>query len=100
MDDIIIDRSNFTNAKIFIKEQFEILLNNGYNLGLWFEEGNTEVRTLEDYLDSQNDSSKTKKVYAQMVTANWTENKKLSEFPHNLERKIEQLVKTIQSWNK
>jgi hypothetical protein len=104
-DGIVLDQSKFANAKSFIKEQFEMLVGRGYKLGLWFEEDNTEVRTLEDYLDQETigrnprNKSQTKKIHAQMVTISWTEGKKLSDFPHGLEPKIAELVNIIQSWN-
>lgn len=106
-DGVVVDQSNFSAAKAFIKLQFELLQTQGFKLGLWFEYGNTEKRTLEDYLDSesvkkhgsQSESGKSKKRYAQAVVQDWTDQKVLSDFPNELSRQIENLAKTIRSWN-
>jgi putative ATP-dependent endonuclease of the OLD family len=104
----IIDQSKFSPAKQFIKKQFEQLSADGLKLGLWFKDSNTEIRTLEDYLDrdtikeykAQKSSNKTKKIYAQTVTSSWSETKILDDFRHNLKDEIKALYQTIQRWNK
>lgn len=104
---VIVDQSTFSAAKVFIQEQFESLRQKEYKLGLWFEDGQTEVRTLENYLDSeslvehglQSEKSISKKRYAQAVVESWSNQKSLSEFPNNLAAQIENLSKVILSWN-
>lgn len=104
-DGIVVDRSKFVAAKRFIKSQFEQMANQSLNL--WFEEGNVNARTLEDYLDSetikehgkQSESGKTKKLYAQAVTSDW-DGRPLAQFPNNLEEQIQKLVAAIQAWNR
>jgi predicted ATP-dependent endonuclease of OLD family len=101
----IVDQSNFRNAKEFIANQFDELPE-GYNVGLWYKENNTEVRTLEDYLDADTIKavgikvgSPTKKIYAQRVVDSWGVDKKLSAFEHELEKEIKSLDDTIRTWN-
>lgn len=104
-EDSVIDNSKFSAAKLFIKAQFTELESQGYNLGLWFPEGNTAIRTLEDYLDEETKTKfpsigkPTKKRYAQKVVNNWSQEKLLADFPNGLEEQIADLVRKIQSWN-
>jgi hypothetical protein len=100
----IIDKSTFVSAKKFIKEQFELLSANNRNLGLWYNEGNTDIRTIESYLDDESDKlikskSWTKKIAAQKVTEGWGKNKKLSGFKNGLGLEIKSLYEKIQKWN-
>ena len=103
----IVDKSKFSAAKRYIKNQFEELGRHDLNLGLWYKAGNTKIRTLEEYLDkdtveefgSQESSNKTKKIYAQVVTQSWDETKTLDDFPNNLKREIETLYQLIMKWN-
>jgi hypothetical protein len=101
-DGEIVDKSNFKNAKIYIKSQFNKLLVDSAKLGLWYKEGDTDIRTMEDYLDEDSleliKKSWTKKVTAQKLTESW-KSKKLSNFPNNLENEIASLYKIIKSWN-
>ena len=101
----IVDKSKFANAKAFIKEQFELLSNKNRSLGLWFKEGNTDIRTMESYLDDESnnlikENRWTKKIAAQKVTSGWSAEKKLSDFKNNLQSEIEELYKKIEEWNK
>ena len=107
-DGMIRDQSKFAGAKTFIKSGIMELQQKGYAVGMWFEELNPLIRTLEDYLDeatleefgTQADSAKSKKAYAQVVTASWQENgRSLGDFPHNLEARIDELVSYIRQWN-
>jgi hypothetical protein len=100
----VIDKSKFANAKKFIKEQFELLSKNSRSLGLWYKEGNIEIRTMESYLDDESnnliqENSWTKKIAAQKVTSGWIGEKKLSDFKNNLKSEIEELYKKIEKWN-
>ncbi|MGB3309555.1 MAG: AAA family ATPase [Nodosilinea sp.] len=105
--DKIVDKSKFSSAKRYIKSQFEELSRHGLNLGLWYKAGNVEIRTLEEYLDkntiesfgTQDQSKKTKKLYAQMVAQSWNETKSLDDFPHGLKKEIENLYQSIMKWN-
>lgn len=104
-DGEIEDKSNFKAAKKFIASQFDALIKNGYKLGLWYKENNTEIRTLEDYLDEETFNSvgikmgsTTKKLFAQRVIDSWDEDKKLEGLNHGLEKEIEILDGTIRSW--
>jgi hypothetical protein len=103
-DGEIIDKSNFANAKSFIKKQFESLSENNRKLGLWYKEGETDIRTMESYLDEESvnliKSSWTKKIAAQKVTKSWRSEKKLSNFNNGLNGEIETLYETIEEWNK
>ncbi|MEM6253722.1 MAG: AAA family ATPase [Cyanobacteria bacterium P01_D01_bin.156] len=105
--DKIVDKSKFSAAKKYIKNQFTELSRYGLNLGIWYKAGNTKIKTLEEYLDkdtienfgTQELSKKTKKIYAQMVTQSWDETKSLDDFPNNLKREIESLYQMIMTWN-
>jgi predicted ATP-dependent endonuclease of OLD family len=101
-DGEIVDKSNFFKAKKYIKEQFESLKDTREGIGLWYEEGNTEIRTMESYLDDESvdfiKPSWTKKISAQKVTENWTEDKKLSDFKGDLNGEIEKLYDAIAIW--
>jgi len=101
-DGEIVDKSNFFKAKKYIKEQFQSLKETREGLGLWYEEGNTEIRTMESYLDDESvgfvKPSWTKKIVAQKVTENWTEDKKLSDFRGDLNGEIEKLYDAIAIW--
>lgn len=100
----IYDRSKFASAKNVISQQFERLKGAGYNLGLWFEDGNTKFDTIESYLDeatirkNQKHKNKSKKIYAQFVTESWGEAKQLSDFSQDLREKIKELGSVIFSW--
>ncbi len=102
-DGNVIDKSKFYNAKTYIKEEFEVLKKAREGLGLWYEEGNTDIRTMESYLDldSTNFIKKgwTKKIAAQKVTKNWSVNKKLSDFRGGLGCEIRKLYNSISYWN-
>ena len=92
-----IDKSKFREAKRFIKEEFEIM--ETCNLGLWYKEGNTDIRTLESYLDEVPPAGR-KLDYAIKQTQSWGSEKKLHEFKNNLYREIEILYNIIEEWNK
>ncbi len=103
-DGEIVDKSNFFKAKKYIKEQFESLKETREGLELWYEEGNTEIRTMESYLDDESVNfikpSWTKKIAAQKVTEHWTEDKKLRDFKGDLNDEIEKLYNAILVWKK
>lgn len=96
----IFDKSNFSKAKAYIKTQFEGKIVEGYKLGLWFAEGDIELRTIEEYLDEDSlkiGSSSKKKVAAQNRVAEW-DNKNLNDFHPALKNEIELLYEKISSW--
>ena len=103
-DGLVKDKSNFVVAKKFIKGQIENLRGKGKNLGLWYKDGDTDIRTLEDYLDADSKSvlpSGTKKIRALRIVEFWEErNKKLSDFPNQLSVEIKVLYEMIEQWNK
>jgi len=102
----VFDQSKFKNAKEFIKTQFNELSKDSSNaLGIWYKEGNTSIRTLEDYLDNKSkkmikENSWTKKIAAQKVTESWEEEKKLDDFPNDLNKEIKILYNVVSKWNK
>jgi len=99
-DNKIYDQSNFEAAKQFIKTQIFSMNEKGYKLGLWFSEGNTELRTIEDYLDHSSldiVASGRKKIEAQKRVAKWG-NKKIGDFDSPLSNEIEMLYKQISKW--
>ncbi len=104
---VISDQSKFKKAKDFIANEFEKLSNLNYSLGLWYKKNNTDIRTLEDYLDDktitdfklQKDSCLTKKIYAQTVTKGWDDKKLLADFKYSLSDEIKSLYDTIVKWN-
>ena len=98
----IVDKSNYKNAKQFIKMQFESLSESNYTLGLWYNENVTSIRTIEDYLDDDTINSipdLTKKRKAVRAVKSWGRNKKLSDFKHNLKQEIESLYRIIERWS-
>lgn len=100
----IIDQSTFRKAKQYIKEQFLILKNTGYKLGLWYNEGDAEIRTIEDYLDDETlknlPDSLRKKVRAIRAINMWNKKEvKLADFKHNLGVEIKELYNLIDEWN-
>ena len=99
----VIDISKFSRAKKFIKKQFESLSQERSGLGIWYKEGNTEIRTMECYLDTDSQTlikrGYTKKIAAQKIISSWNE-KKLDDFPYDLKSEIQTLFNTIYSWNK
>jgi len=100
------DQSRFKAAKEFMAKEFERLNSEGLNLGIWFKKDNTEIRTLENYLDDKTTKKNpkkgkpTKKIYAQRVSVEWADDKSLKEFKCNLFDEIRILHETIQLWNK
>lgn len=99
-------KSKFEPAKKFISKQFNELSKEGYKLGLWYENDNTKIQTLEDYLDKETKKAcgkvgtPTKKKYAQRVVKHWEKEKKLlSEINPKLKTKIENLYQIIKTWN-
>jgi len=102
--DKITYKSNFENAKKYVKNQIESMNLDGSKLGLWYAENNTDLRTIEDYLDEESKNSvskpiakRQKKVAAQTRVDKWA-NKKLEEFPFALKDEIQKLYNKIESW--
>lgn len=99
----IVDQSNFSNAKSYIERQIKELNDCGANLGLWYESGNTEIKTIEDYMDEESINSVAnyvpKKQRAQRIVAMYDENKKLADFKDGLKDQIESLFNAIEKWN-
>lgn len=105
IDGEIIDKSKFSNAKKYIKKQVDLLKSQNQNLGLWFKEGDTVIRTIESYLDDislklKSENNWTKKICAQKITESWGTTKKLSVFKQNLDLEIKELFDIITEWNK
>lgn len=94
----IIDNSKFQNAKQYIKKQFEEMKNP--NLGLWYKEGQTIIRTIEDYIPKKCKPSRagTKKLKAQDNIKVWDDKVKLSNFNHKLKNEIKMLYELIEKW--
>jgi AAA domain, putative AbiEii toxin, Type IV TA system len=104
-DNRIVDKSKFSGAKSYIRNQIESLKKQNSNLGLWYKEGNIEIRTIESYLDDESielesKNNWTKKIAAQKITESWDTKKKLSDFKNNLAEEIKILHDTIVRWNK
>ena len=101
-DGKIIDQSNFFNAKNYIKSQMNNMNSDGYKVGIWFDEGNTEIRTIEDYLDENSKKaapkSLSKKIRAQKISESWGKTKTLSDFKSGLRGEIAKLYNLIKSW--
>ncbi len=101
-EDIIVDQSNFTNAKTHIQSEFEALNEQGYKIGLWYDEGNENLRTTEDYLDSDslaiNPSGLSKRKLAQRRVNAWGEDKKINQFNLGLFVEIKKLYDLIRAW--
>ncbi len=99
-DGTVFDKSNFTAAKQFIKTQIESLNAQGYKLGLWFAEGDTTLRTIEDYLDDESKAavspSLSKRIAAERRVASWS-GKSLTDFAEVIPE-IERLDNRIRSW--
>lgn len=100
---LTIDISKFYKAKKYIKTEFENLSIRGYKLGLWYKEGNSDIRTIECYLDDTSkkahQKSKTKVENARSTIRSWNNSKKISDFHNNLEEEISYLYNMILSWN-
>jgi putative ATP-dependent endonuclease of the OLD family len=97
---VIVDKSNFSNAKKYINNQFEKLDKD--NLGIWYDEGNINLTTIEDYLDNKSKKmiGKPKKACAIKIVNSWTEDQKLSNFKQGLTMEIEKLYNKVTIWNK
>lgn len=104
IDGSVYDKSNFAAAKKFIRAQFDVLANKGMNLGLWYEADDTEIITIEDYLnDASRDianTAPTKKIGAQKATSSWNVDTKLESFSAGLEPNIASLFGAIQNWRR
>ena len=99
---VVVDVSNFTAAKQQISEQFETLKSEGYKLALWFEEGNEEIATVEDYMPKsmlEGVPQLTKKKKAQRIVDGWGDEVNLSQFRDGLRSHIEAVWDTISTWN-
>lgn len=98
-DGLIKDRSNYSAAKKYIKNQIEKLNIQGYKLGLWFAENDTKLRTIEEYLDEDSKNiarSGSKRVAAEKRVASWS-GRHIDDFPEILPE-IKMLYEKILSW--
>lgn len=100
---VIEDRSTFANSKKFIRDEIKRLNDKGFELGLWYAESDTVLRTIEDYLDpesrdlvSESVAIRQKVRAAQIRTADWSQ-KKLACFPE-ASKEIAELFRTISRW--
>ena len=95
----IIDKSKFASAKKYIKKQFDQISKS--NLGIWYKEGDIEIRTIENYIPRslQKSEAKTKKLKAQENVILWDIEVKLSDFNCSLEKEIKILYELIEKWN-
>lgn len=102
-DGSVYDKSNFTAAKKFVREQFDVLRSERRNLGLWYEAEDTDVTTIEDYLDDVSKEvakkAPTKKIGAQKAVSSWNNDTKLDGFPGGLTQKVTSLFDAIEIWN-
>ena len=103
-DGAIEDNSNFGDAKSFIRKQLLELKAKGFKVGLWFDEDNTDVYSIEDYLDSKTidfvgNRKSSKVIYAKKVTDSWNSEKRLDDFRHGLKSKIAKMVEVVRSWS-
>jgi predicted ATP-dependent endonuclease of OLD family len=103
-DKKIYDKSKFFESKKYIKNQIhEITNRSNRKIGLWYKEGNSQIRTIEDYLDQASIDLKkkswSKKVAAIKITSSWNVEKKLADFPNELYNEIQFLYSMIESWN-
>ena len=106
-DGTVADQSSFRRAKQFVKEQATSLNEEkGCSVGLWYAEGNTSIRTIEDYLDQQSvdmvtasQAKNQKKRSAQIRVDSWG-GKALSDFPNGLEAEVTKLFDSIVSWQR
>lgn len=96
------DQSNFEKAKKHIEAEQKALSKQEYNMGIWYAKGNTERRTLENYLDLASaeisNKSDSKVVAAAKVVVAWNASKKLIEFGSELKSEICKLYTAIESW--
>ncbi len=99
------DISTFADAKRFVKAQIEKLNSERHLLGLWFAEGDFELRTIEDYLDEKSIEAvpksireNQKKLAAERRVAHWCE-KSLQDFPAVVPE-INKMFDCIKSWQK
>jgi hypothetical protein len=97
--DKLVDQSTFKNAKNYIKGQLESM--NNENLGMWYKEGDAEIRTIEDYIPENLNTCKagTKKLKAQANVKSWDKEISLEKFNHGLVEEIKILYDTIERWN-
>gem|GEM_PF-5416561 len=100
--DKVIDISNFFSAKRFIKDEVTRLSKEGYNLGLWYAEGDTQLKTIESYLDQKSQDSAPnslrKKQRARKIVDTWGDEKKLSDFAPDLKMEIKKMHDLITIW--
>lgn len=101
-DDSIVDKSKFSDAKNYIKNELEKLKGQNNNVGIWFPEGDTTFRTIEDYLDEDSlasvPSSGSKRKKAQMIVNSWRYEKSLTSFCVELQDEIKKLYDCINKW--
>ena len=101
---VLIDNSCFRNAKQFIKRQFDDLIRKGFALGIWYNEFDPDVYSIEDHLDDETLTSIGKRkgskvVYARRVVRTWGDDKLLREFKADLTPRIADMVECIREWN-
>lgn len=100
-DDMVIDKSNFSKAKEFIKGQFDELQIEGFQLGLWYPIGDIDLPTIESYLDDESlkiGRKLSKKTAAEKRTAFWTESRKRMLDFRNVHDEIAKLYNQILAW--
>ncbi len=115
----ITDASTFEKAKEYIENKINELINAGLNLGIWYEKGNTKIRTIEHYIPDSIDNGMSKKKNEKLLSSggkgskNKVENArrriaywntknptlKLSEFNGGLEKQIKTLYDAVRIWN-
>jgi hypothetical protein len=105
----VTDISNFKDAKHYIRGKIMEKIDQANQnkslipqIGLWYKEGDVDIRTIESYLDDDSLKIKgeTKKVRALKIVEYWNENNKnFSDFKPGLKKEIEILYNMIVSWN-
>ncbi len=97
-----VDKATWSSAKKYIRQQFEKLILEDYAIGMWYKEGDTDIRTIENYLDDVSlniKKSNRKKPEAEARVSSWDSTKKLTDFKFNLESEIQILYDLIRRWN-
>lgn len=85
----VIDKSNFKDAKHYIRNKIAEKIDQANQsnsklpqIGLWYQEGNIDVPTIESYLDVDSAKIKgsTKKIRALKIVKTWEFNKNFQSF--------------------
>lgn len=101
---IIQDKSNFKKGKDYFLQKIQEYEDN-VDIGVWYERGNTEFKTIEDYLDMPTKKafytlkSPKKALFAQKIVSQWTDLRTLIDFPVELQKQIKKMYDVVSNWN-